>query len=689
MRSVLLPALLTVLASANERPNVVVFLVDDLGTLDTHAFGSEDLLTPHLDQLAEEGVRFTRFYAHTVCCPARALLLTGRHPQRGGVNRWTQGDLKAPTGVHLHLGEVTLAEAFRDAGYRTGLFGKWHLGAAREHGPTRQGFDEFFGHRGGFIDNENHHCLHGEGFHDLYRGTEEVFAEGEYFPDLVTDHAIDFVQRHAQDPFFLLVALSLPHYPEQPDAAFDEPYADLPEPRRSYARVVSTVDERIGRVLAALEEQGLREDALIAFLSDNGHSTERFRISQDEHASGLPKGHRYGAQGGGGNTGVWRGQKGSFYEGGLRVPAILVGPRDVTAGSVRDQAVHAGDLYPTLLELAGVPLPEVELDGRSLVPLLRDPRAPSPHAELHWQWFEGWAVALAEWKLIGGSDPAANELLRLSDPAPELANHAADHPELVAQLRARHETWADEVHPERGLARLAALLGDAPSLRVCTDLVPSRGRAYVDGERLYFQVPAGTPHLSFPRLNNPLRRLATLAGDELRLHQDGRRWWCDLEPKDAESVVVLELVGEPKVPHQPAVLRPDDAGEIVLPAHEAQVFGEKLCYEPQPHKNTLGYWVEVDDWARWEFETVEAGTYAITLLQGCGEGHGGSRVEVSLGEAAFEFVVEDTGHFQNFVPRMLGHVQLEPGQQRLELRPRHKAAGAVMDVREVRLRRVY
>ncbi len=231
------------------RPNVVLIFTDDQGTLDAGCYGSGDLYTPAIDELAAEGVRFTQAYSHTVCCPARAMLMTGRHPQRSGVNTWTQGNAKSPKGLNMALGEVTLAEALRGAGYRTALFGKWHLGAHPDSGPTCQGFDEFFGHRGGFIDNYRHYFLHGAGFHDLYEGTKEVFRRGEYFPDMVTERALEFIERNRRNPFFLYLAFNIPHYPEQADAKFESRYEKLEMPRRSYAQMISTVDDRIGQVI--------------------------------------------------------------------------------------------------------------------------------------------------------------------------------------------------------------------------------------------------------------------------------------------------------------------------------------------------------------------------------------------------------------------------------------------------------
>ena len=441
----ILIALLSSTALAETRPNVVLFLTDDQGTLDINAFGAKDLYTPNMDQIAERGIRFTQSYAHTVCCPARALLLTGRHPQRSGVNHWTQGNLKDKTGRNMDLGEITIAEALRKAGYRTGLFGKWHLGAAATHGPTKQGFDEFFGHRGGFIDNYNHFFLHGSGFHDLYRGVAEQFMRDKYFPDLMTDEALGFIERNRERPFFLYAAFNIPHYPEQHDAKFDERYKDLPMPRRSYARILSTTDDRIGRVLGKLDELGLRKNTMILFMSDNGASKESYAIRPDNHKSGLPKGHNYGANGGGGFSGKWRGNKGSFYEGGIRTPAMISFPGRIPKGQARDQAITAADFMPTILDYCGIELPGVKLDGQSLRTIIDKPDSPTHHKVMHWQWSKKWAVREGNWKLISGRRP---ELLSLEGDRPESENFAGKHPEIVERLTALHNEWAQDVFPK-------------------------------------------------------------------------------------------------------------------------------------------------------------------------------------------------------------------------------------------------
>ena len=183
-------------ASDESKPNVVIFYTDDQGTLDAGCYGSTDLHTPNIDRIAATGVRFTQAYAHTVCCPSRAALLTGRHPQRSGINSWTQGNMQGPDGTNMALKEVTIAELLKSAGYRTALFGKWHVGSHRNHGPRKQGFDEFFGIRNGFIDNFNHYFLHGKGYHDLYEGTTEVFQPDQYFPKLITDRALIFIEEN-------------------------------------------------------------------------------------------------------------------------------------------------------------------------------------------------------------------------------------------------------------------------------------------------------------------------------------------------------------------------------------------------------------------------------------------------------------------------------------------------------------
>jgi len=434
-----------------KQPNVVILFTDDQGTLDANCYGSTDLITPNIDKLAATGVRFTQAYAHTVCCPARAALMTGRHPQRGGVRHWTQGDMNSAKGINMALEEITLAEALKPAGYRTALFGKWHLGAHRDYGPQKQGFDEFFGIRDGFIDNYNHYFLHGTGFHDLYEGTTPVKAPGKYFPEMMVQRSLNFIDQNKDRPFFLYVPFNIPHYPEQALKKHEALYKDMKDPaRRSYGAIVTTTDHYIGQVIDKLEEHGLRENTIVIYMSDNGHSEETGNhIRTGKHKSGYPEGHFYGASGGG-STGKWIGQKGSFLEGGVRVPAVISYPSKLPKGAVRNQAVTAMDWFPTVLGLCGVkqPAKAPKLDGFNILPLIHDAREKSKYKTLHFAWGNKWAVREGNWKLIGMEGRPKATLHNLADAKPEVKDYAVEKPEVVGRLRALHTAWAKDVKPK-------------------------------------------------------------------------------------------------------------------------------------------------------------------------------------------------------------------------------------------------
>lgn len=436
------------------QPNVIILLTDDQGTLDANCFGSTDLITPNIDKLAAGGIRFTQAYAHSVCCPARAALFTGRHPQRSGIVQWTQGDRHGTDLPKLNMPteELTIAEVMKTAGYRTALFGKWHLGAKAGHGPMDQGFDTFWGHLGGFIDNYRHYFLHSKGFHDLWEGNKEIFRREEYYPEMLVGRAVNYIEANKNAPFFMTVSFNLPHYPEQPSARFKDAYADMPMPRQSYARVISTVDEHIGRILDKIEATGLTEKTIVIFMSDNGHSDENNGgISIDNHSSGYPRGHYYLAHSGGGNTGKWIGQKNTFLEGGIRVPAIIRYPAKIPAAQTRDQIITIMDWFPTMMELCGIEekTDAPKLDGRSLSAIIADAKAPSAHQVLHFAWMNHWAVRRDDWKLINQFDAKTKtsnlSLHNLAEPNPEVKNHAPDQALIVEELKALHTAWVKEV----------------------------------------------------------------------------------------------------------------------------------------------------------------------------------------------------------------------------------------------------
>lgn len=441
-RAILVAAVTFISAAFARQPNVIIIYADDQGSVDAPGFGEQDLELPHLKALADGGVRLTQCYAPApVCSPSRAGLLTGRYPFRAGVSNnisSTRGDAGMPGS------EVTMAEMFKAAGYATGHFGKWHLGFTPETMPNAQGFEYSFGHMGGCIDNYSHFFYwEGPNRHDLYRNGEEIHADGQYFPDLVVAEANRFVDAHREQPFFLYVALNMPHYPYQGKEAWLKYYEDkgLPYPRNLYAAFMSSMDDVTGALLDHLEAAGLAGDTIVVYQGDNGHSTEER------------------AHSGGGSAGPYRGAKFSMFEGGIRTPAVIRWPGHLPAGAVRDQMAHGCDWLPTLAELSGVPLPDQTLDGLSLTEVLRNADAPSPHDHLIWQVGKGthaaWAVRKGDWKLnVNTTDPTQPRgsalvdsifLVNLREEPGEQKNLAGQHPDIVQELTAIHQSWLDSI----------------------------------------------------------------------------------------------------------------------------------------------------------------------------------------------------------------------------------------------------
>lgn len=417
------------------RPNVIVIMTDDQGAGDAGCYGAKDIVTPSIDALAARGVRFTQFYsAAPVCSPSRAGLMTGKYPLHAGLPSNASSE---PGGKGLPATQVTLAEMFKAAGYATAHVGKWHLGYTPATMPNGQGFDFSFGHMGGCIDNFSHFFYwNGPNRHDLFRNGQEVQRPGRFFADLMVEEASGFITQNRAKPFFLYFALNMPHYPYQGDPGWLVRYKDLPYPRNLYAAFLSACDERIGALLKHVDDLGLRDNTIVVFQSDNGHSTEER------------------AHSGGGSAGPYRGEKFSLFEGGIRLPAIISGPGRVPAGAVRNQLVHACDWMPTLAELCGVKLLNPDIDGKSIVPVLRSASAPTPHQVLHWHVGNGakgqWAVREGDWKLIGNVSKSGaglspeDKTLFLSNLATDVAesrNLAAANPAVVQRLRRLHDDW--------------------------------------------------------------------------------------------------------------------------------------------------------------------------------------------------------------------------------------------------------
>ncbi len=417
--------------SAADRPNVIFILTDDQGYADVGVYGGDDIATPNIDRLAAAGTRFTQFYANaSVCSPSRAAVLTGLVPQRAGV----PGNVPPPPWGQLGLptDRVTIADLLKTAGYRTAQIGKWHLGSAPGLTPLDQGFDYSFGNRGGVIDKWSHFFYwNGPNRHDLQRNNREIHRDGEYFPDLILEEAISFIDDAGGEPFFIYYAINSPHYPYQGDPAWLEYYRSrgVPYPRDLYAAFVSTLDERIGRLLDALATRGLTENTLILFQADHGHSTEER------------------AHWGGGSAGPYRGAKFSLFEGGIRVPAIIAWPGHLPAGEVRGQFTTGVDWLPTIADVLDLDVAPLDLDGHSLLPIIADAKAPSAYADYVWELDGRWAAREGDWKLLvhprdttKRHDPEElppedqHFLVNLAKDPGEQHNVAAEHPAIVAHL---------------------------------------------------------------------------------------------------------------------------------------------------------------------------------------------------------------------------------------------------------------
>jgi arylsulfatase A len=429
--------------ASDRPPNVVLILTDDQGTVDLNIYGAEDLQTPHMDGIAHRGVRFTQFYAAApVCSPSRAGLLTGRYPLRAGVPgnvSSTEGDAGMPNA------QVTLAETLQAAGYATAHIGKWHLGYTPETMPNSQGFDYSFGHMGGCIDNWSHFFYwHGPNRHDLHRNGQRVYHDGVYFPALMVEEAAAFMERHRDRPFFIYFAMNTPHYPYQGHARWLEHYRHLDYPRNLYAAFLSTQDEYIGQLLAAIDRLELTGHTIVVFQSDHGHS------------------HEERAHFGGGSAGPYRGAKFSFFEGGLRVPAMIAWPGTLPEGAVRGQVAHSCDWLPTLAALCNAPLLEADIDGVSLVEVIRSPDAAPPERVLHWQTGQGpaapWAVRDGDWKLLGNPNDTSNRapltdadrrfLVDLATDPSEMTNLVERHSDVATRLEELHNRWVEDVTHE-------------------------------------------------------------------------------------------------------------------------------------------------------------------------------------------------------------------------------------------------
>jgi arylsulfatase A-like enzyme len=435
-------------AAGPRRPNVIFIMADDLGWTDLACFGSGYYETPNIDRLASQGVRFTSHHHCQNCTPTRAALMSGQYGARtgvytvGGIDRfdWHSRPVR-PVGnaTELPLDRRTIADQLKQAGYATGMFGKWHIGQKGPYLPGRRGFDEAIvsmGKHFGFVTDP-----------------PTPHAKDEYLADFLTDKAVDFIRRHKEGPFFLY----LPHFGvHSPHDAKPELVARFKgKPRAgghrdpTYAAMIASVDESVGRVMRTLDELGLADDTVLCFTSDNGGVGGYGR-------EGLRDANR--GKGDVTDNAPLRSGKGSLYEGGTRVPLVIRWPEVALAGAACDVPTIHVDIFPTLLEIAAAPPPPQPLDGASLVPLLRHPGGRLDRDAI-FQHFPGYLgmgknrwrttpvslVQSGDWKLMEFLEDGRLELYNLRDDVSESKNLAAAHPEKARELLAQLQAWRTAV----------------------------------------------------------------------------------------------------------------------------------------------------------------------------------------------------------------------------------------------------
>ncbi len=426
----------------SRRPNFVVFMTDDQGYGDLSCMGNTDFRTPNIDAVAEQGARFTNWYSGSpVCSPSRASLLTGRYPGNAGVRAILAGHRKA-TGLTAQV--PTIAAAVKELGYQTAIVGKWHLGLQEQSRPNQNGFDYFYGFMAGCIDYYSHifYWSMADGktdpTHDLWENDHEFYDNGKYFTEMVTDKAVEKIRQmnREEEPFFLYVAYNAPHYPMHAPRKYLDRFPELPADRRIMAAMLSAVDDGVGQIVDELKRQGILEDTVIFFQSDNGPSRES-RNWMD--GRGDPY---YGGQPGG-----LKGHKFSLFEGGIRVPGIFCWPGHIPGGQVIDEPCAAMDVFPTLLTMAGGDPSKYELDGMDISDVLLH-GAPSPHEELYWEMEQQTAIRQGKYKLVLNgqlveSEPAQAPvfLSDLSVDPGETVNLAEQMPELTQELTRKATAW--------------------------------------------------------------------------------------------------------------------------------------------------------------------------------------------------------------------------------------------------------
>ncbi len=413
-------------------PNILVIVSDDMGYGDIGIHGSKDIPTPNIDGLAKVGIRFSDAYVSgPYCSPTRAGLLTGRYPQRFG-HEFNLNMSPDHSDFGLPLSETTMADRLKAAGYRTALVGKWHLGFSDKFHPMARGFDEFFGFLG-----------HSHSYLDTESGTpnpifdgRKIVSETPYLTDALADRAVDFIKRQKSQPFFLYLAFNAVHTPMEATDKYMARFAHIQDKqRRTYAAMLSAMDDGIGKTLAALRSEALEENTLIIFFNDNGGPTMK------------------GTTINGSSNAPLRGSKRQTWEGGIRVAFIIRWKGRLAEGQIDARPIIQLDVLPTALAAAGVKS-QGRFDGVNLLPFLSGKESGRPHEALYWRLGENMAIRKGDWKLVRTwegplkeansstfNDLSTAELYNLAEDIGETKNLAAAHPAKVRELAADWQRW--------------------------------------------------------------------------------------------------------------------------------------------------------------------------------------------------------------------------------------------------------
>ena len=428
-------------AHAGQRPNLIVIMTDDQGYADVGFNGCTDIPTPHIDSIAEQGVRFSNGYvSYPVCGPSRAGFITGRYQQRFGFERNPQYRTDDPN-MGLPLSEETIADVLKQVGYTSGIVGKWHLGAHPNLHPLKRGFDFFHGHLGGghnylpemlTIQDSESATDERQSYQTWILRNHEPVKPTKYLTDDFSDAAVEFIETNQEKPFFLFLSYNAPHTPLQATETYLARFPDIEDPkRRTYAAMVSAVDDGVGRVLSKLTEVNLDENTLVFFLSDNGGSAK--------NASR--------------NTPL-RGHKSDVWEGGYRVPFALRWSGRLTAGVVDERSVSSLDILGTIAGITGATISlDRPLDGVNLIPFLEGNNQGDPHQTLYVRKWDQqrYSVRRGDHKLVIPAKNAKPQLFNLADDLAEENNLIESEPKIANELDALRRQWDSELMEPRFL----------------------------------------------------------------------------------------------------------------------------------------------------------------------------------------------------------------------------------------------